>query len=198
MSDIWIIVRNWERFQHYKDRRPVWIKTYTELTGLDEYRALSLAARGVLHGIWIEYSNARGVIKLGASLSQRLGQHVSKQQLDSLVDAGFIELSASRPTTQRASLETEKRREEPPLPPQGGSNASLEQNGRPAKISKRELAKFTGCKATKGSHGAGWKHTPLGTDPPPADWPHPTPTEPEVLAALAAADDFLAGMEGDE
>lgn len=28
-------IRNWERFQHYKDRRPPWVKFYVEL--LDDY-----------------------------------------------------------------------------------------------------------------------------------------------------------------
>jgi hypothetical protein len=33
-------VRNWEKFQHYKDRRPVWIKYHVEL--LDDYELTNL------------------------------------------------------------------------------------------------------------------------------------------------------------
>ena len=40
MSD-WIEVVGWEKFQHYKSRRPLWIKTYTELLTKREYRALT-------------------------------------------------------------------------------------------------------------------------------------------------------------
>ena len=50
----------------------------------------------------------------------------------------------------------------------------------------------------RGTHGSGWKHTPLGTDPPPKDWPHPPPTEPEILQALKTTAEFVAGMETDE
>jgi hypothetical protein len=31
----YLVVRNWNKYQHYKDRRPVWIKFYVEL--LDDY-----------------------------------------------------------------------------------------------------------------------------------------------------------------
>jgi hypothetical protein len=51
--------------------------------------------------------------------------------------------------------------------------------------SHEELSRFTGCRATRGTHGAGWKRDPLGTDKPPRDWPHDRPTEAQVLAALA-------------
>jgi hypothetical protein len=44
----YLIVRNWDKFQHYKDRNPPWIKNNTELPDEDEYRDLSFAARGVL------------------------------------------------------------------------------------------------------------------------------------------------------
>lgn len=33
-------VRNWEKFQHYKDRRPLWIKSYVEI--LDDYDIINL------------------------------------------------------------------------------------------------------------------------------------------------------------
>lgn len=38
-------VRNWERYQHYRDRRPVWIKLYVELLDDLELKALPLPTR---------------------------------------------------------------------------------------------------------------------------------------------------------
>lgn len=41
-------VRNWERFQHYRDRRPPWVKFYVELLDDSEIRALPLPTRFLL------------------------------------------------------------------------------------------------------------------------------------------------------
>lgn len=112
---VWIVVPNWERFQHYKDRNPTWIKDYTELTDKDEYLALPLATRGVLHGIWLEYAKShRRLSGDTARLSRRLGQRVLKAQVEALVHAGFIELRASKSVPnpyQSASAEKEEDRE---------------------------------------------------------------------------------------
>jgi len=41
----YISVRNWRRYQHYKDRRPLWIKLYTDMPRDRELRSLPLPAR---------------------------------------------------------------------------------------------------------------------------------------------------------
>jgi hypothetical protein len=46
-------VRNWEHFQHYKDRRPPWIKLHVELTDDYAFASLSDAAKFHLLGIWL-------------------------------------------------------------------------------------------------------------------------------------------------
>ena len=33
----WIEIVNWDKFQHYKDRRPVWIKLHLDLLDNDDY-----------------------------------------------------------------------------------------------------------------------------------------------------------------
>lgn len=38
-------IRNWERFQHYKDRKPIWIKFYVELLDDTDLRRLPYATR---------------------------------------------------------------------------------------------------------------------------------------------------------
>lgn len=97
MTARWIIVPNWERFQHYGlARRPNWIKNYTALLRKDEYLDQPLAARGLLHGIWLAYADREGRVRetdLPATLLARArGAH-----LDSLNDAGLIAFSASKP-----------------------------------------------------------------------------------------------------
>jgi hypothetical protein len=96
----YISVRHWRRFQHYDPgkRQPPWIKLYTELLDNEDYLGLSLRRRAILHGIWLSYARSRCV--LGAS-SVRLGRmigetSVQKRDLNALVQAGFIEVVASK------------------------------------------------------------------------------------------------------
>jgi hypothetical protein len=101
----WIWIPNWDDFQHYRDRRPTWIKNYLELLNKDEYLDLTLPQRGLLHGIWMETAR-RGNGRLRsdiASLSRALGLHegVRIATRDSLVHAGFIELVASKSLATR-------------------------------------------------------------------------------------------------
>ena len=92
----WIVVRHWERFQHYKNREVPWIKAYTELNSDQNYLDLSFHARGVLHGLWAEYARARCQLRDNThSLSRRLGHRVTRDTIESLNHAGFIEFSSS-------------------------------------------------------------------------------------------------------
>ena len=102
----WIIVRNWERFQHYKDRDPYFIKLYTELQHDHNWLALTGHQRAVLVGIWLEYASARCQLPLNtASLTRRLALRVSSATLEALNHAGFIEFSS------RAALEIARSQE---------------------------------------------------------------------------------------
>lgn len=119
----WIVIPNWDRFQHYSNRTPTWIKLYTELAHNDDWRDLTWHQRGVLCGIWLEYAAARG--QLGASttsLTRRLGGRVTMQTLKALSDAGFIDIVASKPLALRyqdaspsALAREEQKRESPKL-----------------------------------------------------------------------------------
>jgi hypothetical protein len=149
-AERWIVVRNWDRFQHYTDREPVWIKVYTELNSSDEWCELSLAARGLLVTLWVEYGRSRGQIRASA-IPQLCRQKVLRKTLESLVDAGFIEVSASKPLAFARSRE--KSREETPKPPSRRKGA----DGR----------RITGWKRVRGSHGQTTIPDPFGTDPAP-------------------------------
>ena len=51
---------NWNKFQHYKHRRPPWIRLYTDLIDQPEYWALSLRAQAILPAIWMLASRYDG------------------------------------------------------------------------------------------------------------------------------------------
>lgn len=112
----WIIVRNWERFQHpdvlRSDTEPAWIKVYTRLLHNPDYEALTWQQRGILMTIWIDFAASDGQLAV-TSLPQSGHRRVRASSLQALVDAGFIELSASRPLASRKQVaSTEKIREE--------------------------------------------------------------------------------------
>jgi hypothetical protein len=196
MADRYIWIPNWfddergEGFQHYRDRDPIWIKNYTRLLSHDAYTNLSHHLRGILHSLWMEYARSSRRLRGDTlTLSRRLGQRVLTRDIEALSHAGFVELIASdvlatrlqdaSPRVRPRGRESRGREESPPTPPQtrGDDGQAL---------SKKDLRRYTGCRRTRGTHGVGYKHDPLGTDRPPLDWPYEKPSMDEVLAARAA------------
>jgi hypothetical protein len=104
MDDRWIIVPNWERFQHYSDRDPTWIKLYLELRDKDEWEALNYTERGLLVSIWMEFAAQRGQVSC-RRLGQKTGQTTRSEHLASLNHAGFIQIVASKPLALARSRE---------------------------------------------------------------------------------------------
>jgi hypothetical protein len=91
----WIVVPNWDRFQHYGLRRlPAWIKIYTSLNSHDAWNELTFAERGLLVTIWLEYARSKRRLTVG-NLPRNVTQKVHKRSLDALNHAGFIHFAAS-------------------------------------------------------------------------------------------------------
>lgn len=111
MKERWIVIPGWEEFQHRDAMRssvPKWIKVYTELLHKDEYLELTMAQRGLLHGLWLMYaaSKSEGVRGSRASLLLNANQSDAKyfrRNLEVLENAGFIRIVASRPASKVAS-----------------------------------------------------------------------------------------------
>ena len=126
MSDPWIVIPEWEHFQHRDAARvvvPTWIKLYTELLSKDEFYELSFHLRGMLVSLWIEYARSKRQLRGSTSaLSRRLGHRVTRRDLAALEATGLLAFSASKPASSDASTNAsveerreEKRREEEPL-----------------------------------------------------------------------------------
>jgi hypothetical protein len=105
--DGWIVVPNWDKFQHYTGRVPPWIKLYLELEHKDEWRHLTLAQRGLLVSIWVAYGNSRGVIR-ASDIPAVVTQKVPRKSLEALNHAGLIQVVASKPLAPRARAREEK------------------------------------------------------------------------------------------
>jgi len=134
MSDGWIVIPNWDRYQHYADRAPAWIKDHASQLDDDEYISLTFAQRGLLSGIRLAYAASDGRLpKNTLRVSSRLGQRVTERQLNALRDAGFIDISASRPvslTRARERALEEKRREEEKKRPRASKREGKPEPGR--------------------------------------------------------------------
>ena len=65
-------VKNWSHFQHYKHRRPPWIKLYRELLDDPEYHALEPSAAKLLPLLWLIASEKDGELPASDVLAFRV------------------------------------------------------------------------------------------------------------------------------
>ncbi len=111
----WIVVVDWERYQHRDSSRskvPPWVKNETKLLSSPDYLGLTSHQRGVLHGVWLEYARSlRRLPDNTSSLSRQLGLRVMRRDIDALNHAGFITFSASRVASEPDSLDRDRDRE---------------------------------------------------------------------------------------
>ena len=125
--DGWIVVRDWDRFQHYHagDRDMIWVKNYVRLLHNDEYLELTGHQRAVLHGLWLVYASSRCQVRANtASLTRQLALRVTSHTLEALNHAGFIAILAR---SEQNREETEKSRTEQTVP-RPVENPALESN----------------------------------------------------------------------
>lgn len=155
-----LIPKNWATFQHYKDRKPPWIKLHRGL--LDDYAflCLPLASQALAPRLWLlasEYSDGKITATLD-EVSFRL--HVSlndlAEALKPLVTSGFFQddsllLAACK---QEARLEREKEGElekekelekelEGEVPRKGARSADLAFAGTVVRLNVEHFDKWT-------------------------------------------------------
>src|SRR5574340_1175559 len=83
-------IKNFERFQHYRDRNPPWIKLYTQLLDDRDFLALSDAARGQLVLLWLLAARMGNPLPDDARLlAGKIGSS-GRLQLEELVAAGWL------------------------------------------------------------------------------------------------------------
>ncbi len=85
-------IRDWDKYQHYKKRKPPWIKLYTDL--LRDYKFEQLQNDSMLLSILLCLLASQMDNKIPAD-EKYLGKHLpmhGKVKLQPLIDAGLIEL----------------------------------------------------------------------------------------------------------
>ena len=138
MVDISLQVPNWREFQHYKNRRPPWIKLHRTLLDDYDFHCLPIASRALAPCLWLIASDdENGCIQCASeALAFRL-RVTEKDLLDALkplIERGFfIDASAVLARRQQHAIperEGEGEIEESPI--QGRMVINSKSSTRPA------------------------------------------------------------------
>jgi len=99
-------VKNFEKFQHYKDRNPPWIKLYNDV--LDDYAYASLpdASKYHLSAIWLLASRSNNSLPFDPQWIANRINAKSPVDLEILVQAGFIVLEQALQTPEQVASKT--------------------------------------------------------------------------------------------
>jgi len=95
MAKQYIIIKNHGKFQHYKERKPIWIKFYLELLDNDDpydtaYTDLTDTEKCHLHHLWLLAAKCDNRIPYVEKwLNEKLNIK-SKLSVKALIDSGFI------------------------------------------------------------------------------------------------------------
>lgn len=99
-------VKNFEHFQHYKDRSPPWIKFYNALLDDYEFGRLPDASKAHLTAIWLLASRHDNRIPLDPEWVGRRINATEPVNLSALLEAGFIVSDQERSVPLATSKQT--------------------------------------------------------------------------------------------
>src|SRR5262249_51283737 len=99
-------VKNFERFQHYKDRAPPWIKLYNELLDDYEFSCLQDASKLHLILIWLLASRSDNNLPYDPAWLARRINASEPVDLDALVSAGFIVVDQPLQSVEQVASKT--------------------------------------------------------------------------------------------
>lgn len=83
-------IKNWDQFQHYKDRAPPWIKLHTSVLDDYEFALLPDVQKAHLLLIWLFASKHEGIVPDDAGFLQRKLGTTEKINLKALISSGFL------------------------------------------------------------------------------------------------------------
>jgi len=106
-------VKGWDRFQHFKDRKPIWIKLYRDILDDLDWHELDGDAAKALVMLWLIASEDEGALPDIKKIAFRL--RVTEQKAKSLMDklSHWLEQDDIKPISDVHQVDDlEKRREE--------------------------------------------------------------------------------------
>lgn len=143
-----LTVKNWNDFQHYKDRSPPWIKLHKSLLDDFEYQCLPLASRALAPMLWLLASESTdgsfdaNTKKIAFRL--RTTEKEVIEGIKPLIDNGFLipDSDALAECKQDACLETERETEKRKnIRSSGDEQFDLFWKSYPKKVGKQETLK---------------------------------------------------------
>jgi hypothetical protein len=103
---VFIKIKNWEKHQHYKNRRPPWIKLHVELLNDFHYICLQDASKLLLIHLWLLASQKENKVPANLQYLQKmLPVKVTGVTLKDLEKQGFIILCKQDASDMLASCE---------------------------------------------------------------------------------------------
>lgn len=145
-------VKNFEKFQHYKDRSPPWIKLYNELLDDYDFGLLPDASKMHLVAIWLLASRSENKIPYDQGWVARRINATEKVDLKLLADRGFIIVDQQLQTTEQDASNTLALC----LPrDRGEAEREGETDGAPAPCETPEKRYFRRAKEVLGAKGNG-------------------------------------------
>lgn len=127
-------IRNWKKFQHFKDRRPPWVKLYRDILDDREWFKLDPEAAKALVMLWLIASEDDGWLPGAEDIAFRL--RTTEKAIENIMlqlDGGWVEqvdIDAISSGYQGDAPETERETEEeeeqsPPTPPSPDGDGGL-------------------------------------------------------------------------
>ena len=90
--------KSWEKFQHYKDRCPPWIKLHRDLLTDREFMCLPIASKAIAPLLWLLASESKDGSFDGSLDELQFRLHISKKDYEDgikpLIDKGFFIVSS--------------------------------------------------------------------------------------------------------
>lgn len=123
MSEATFSVKNFDKYQHYRDRNPPWIKFHHATLGDYEFNRLPDAVKWHLVGIWSLASQHNNCLPFDSAwIQQRIGA-VERVDLNALAEAGWLlvqhasKTGARRQRKATSETEAQEQAEEEKIPP---------------------------------------------------------------------------------
>lgn len=96
-------IKNWERFQHYKDRNPPWIKLHRDLLASETWVSVDDASRVLAIACMLLAAATDNKIPDNPRYVQRVAYLSAPPDFAPLVEVGFLELLKDQEVTDAAS-----------------------------------------------------------------------------------------------
>lgn len=84
-------IKNWEKYQHYKDRNPPWIKLHVEILASEDWVSLADASKLLMVVCMVIAARENGVLPGNADYIKRVAYLDKRPDLSPLIECGFLE-----------------------------------------------------------------------------------------------------------